>query len=296
MKLTKIKHADIDFVKWDKAILSSKMPFVFAQSFYLNATSPNWEALIMGDYETVFPLTVKSKYGFSYLPQPPFTLQLGVFGKIDLETEQLFYNYVTAHYKLIDLELNASNQLKNENIVAKNTYIINYSDDFKINQNTKRNIAKAKTLGLMVKKIKDNHLQLSQQYITPFLNTQVGLSLNTISVLDDLLINANKYQQLISFKVIDKDNNMKAMAHFISNGKHTVYLKGASIDKNDHTGSMHLLLSHALDYFKDKSQWFDFGGGNKNGIANFYLGFGAQVQEYGFLQTNTLPFFIKWFK
>lgn len=74
MKLIKLSHKEIDFEKWDKTILSSDLPLVFAQSFYLTATCPNWEALIMGDYESVFPLPVKSKFGFRYLPQPPLPL------------------------------------------------------------------------------------------------------------------------------------------------------------------------------------------------------------------------------
>ena len=40
-KLKYIIHQDIDFKKWDATILSSDFPFVFAQSFYLNATCPN---------------------------------------------------------------------------------------------------------------------------------------------------------------------------------------------------------------------------------------------------------------
>ena len=72
----------------------------------MNATSPNWDALILNDYETVFPLPIKSKFGFTYLSQPPFTSQLGAFGKLNLDIEFLFFNYIISHYKLIDLELN----------------------------------------------------------------------------------------------------------------------------------------------------------------------------------------------
>jgi hypothetical protein len=99
--------------------LHSQIPFVFAQSFYLNATCPNWDALVIGDYETVFPITYKTKFGYRYLPQPPFTSQLGTYGKVNLETEQQFYNYVIEHFNLIDVELNVSNQLQSEFISPK---------------------------------------------------------------------------------------------------------------------------------------------------------------------------------
>lgn len=293
--IQRIKHNDIDFDKWDNTILNSTIPFVFAQSFYLNATCPKWDALIINDYESVFPLTYKSKFGFHYLPQPPFTSQLGAFGKVNMEIEQAFYNYILKHFKLIDLELNAFNTLKTDSISDKNTYIINYDEGYKFNQNTKRNIAKSFDLGFRVQQVESETeiLQLNQAYIHPFLQKQVGLSISTIKVLDELLKNALSENKLISFKVIDGQNQLKALAYFISNGKHTVYLKGTNTDREDNSGSMHLLMKHAIDFFADKSTHFDFGGGNQKGLAGFYSGLGGKVLPYGFLQINKLPSLLK---
>ena len=289
-----IKHQDIDFKKWDNTILHSQIPFVFAQSFYLNATCPDWDALIMGDYETVFPITYKTKFGYRYLPQPPFTSQLGTYGKISLEAEQQFYNYILEHFRLIDLELNVTNQLKSEFISPKNTYTLNYSEGYKFNQNTKRNIAKAQENGFAVESVKsEDIIPLSQTFLNPFLENEVGLSKPTVSLLDNLLKNADEAGQLYTFQVLDKNNAIKALGHFISNGKHALYLKGTNFDKADNSGSMHLLMKHAIEFFADKSTIFDFGGGSKQGLANFYMGFGGQVMTYGFLQVNKLPRLIK---
>ena len=92
---------------------------------------------------------------------------------------------------------------------------------------------------------------------------------------------------------MDKQGIVKALGHFISNGKHTLYLKGTNFDKADNSGSMHLLMKHAIDYFADKSLLFDFGGGSKQGLANFYMGFGGQATTYSFLQANKLSWLIK---
>jgi len=112
-------------------------------------------------------------------------------------------------------------------------------------------------------------------------------------LLDNLLKNASVAGQLYTFQVLDKNGIMKALGHFISNGKHTVYLKGTNFDKADNSGSMHLLMKHAIEFFADKSAIFDFGGGSKQGLANFYTGFGGQVMTYSFLQVNKLPWLIK---
>ena len=289
-----IKHQDIDYKKWDNVILASQIPFVFAQSFYLNATCPNWDALVIGDYETVFPITYKTKFGYRYLPQPPFTSQLGAYGKLSIEAEQQFYKYILEHFRLIDLELNVTNQLQSEFISPKNTYTLNYSEGYKFNQNAKRNIAKAVENGFVTESVKsEDIIQLSQTYLNPFLEKEVGLSKTTVGLLDNLLKNADLAGQLYTFQVLDKNGAIKAIGHFISNGKHTLYLKGTNFDKVDNSGSMHLLMKHAIEFFADKSTIFDFGGGSKQGLANFYIGFGGQAMTYSFLQVNKLPRLIK---
>lgn len=293
-----IKHQDIDFAKWDKAISLSEIPFVFAQSFYLNATCPAWDALVIGDYESVFPLTYKTKFGYKYLPQPPFTSQLGAYGIVNLETEQLFYNYILANYKLIEIELNTSNQLKTEYISPKNTYFIEYEKGYKINQNTKRNIAKAVESGFMVEQVSNDQIvPLSQKYLNPFLESELKLSRSTLVYLDNLLLNGIANHTITTFKVIDQKNKIRALGHFLSNGKHTLYLKGTNFDREENSGSMHLLMKHAIEFFCNRSQLFDFGGGsNSEGLANFYKGFGGQAMTYSFLRVNRLSGLIKFIK
>lgn len=277
--------------------MSSQFPFIFAQSFYLNATSPNWDALILNDYESVFPLPLKSKFGFTYLSQPPFTSQLGAFGKTSIEIEQQFYNFIISNYSLIDLELNFTNKIISDSISPKNTYTVDYKKGYNLNQNSKRNISKALNLGLKVEILSAHEcITLSQKLLNPFLINDIKLSSTTVSLFEQLLVNAISNKMLYSFKVIDSEQNIKALAHFICNGKHVLYLKGTNFDKLDNSGSMHLLIFHAIKFFENKADFFDFGGGSKKGLAIFYMGLGGEIMRYGFLQINKLPWFIKLFK
>jgi len=297
MQIKHLKHTDINFEKWDKTILSSSSPFVFAQSYYLNSTSPNWEALVIGDYESIFPLTQNVKFGISYLHQPPFTPQLGIYGIVNAQIEEAIYHYISLKYKLIEIELNASNTFVTKYHSPKSTYLIEYENGYKQNQNTKRNISKAMENGLQFEVIQySDVLKLSKMYLNPFLFKTLHLSLNTIEKFNALLINAMANQTLFSFKVIDAKNNLKALAHFISNGKHTVYLKGTNFDKSENSGSMHYLTNSAIQFFENKSRMFDFGGGSKESLASFYKGFGALPTNYNILKINNLPWLIKLFK
>ena len=57
--------------------------------------------------------------------------------------------------------------------------------------------------------------------------------------------------------------------------------------------SMHLLNSSAIQFFETKCDIFDFGGGSKESLANFYKGFGALPLLYNSLIINKLPWIIK---
>ncbi len=289
-----IKHQSIDFKKWDNTILSSIYPFVFAQSFYLNATCSQWDALVIGDYESVFPLTHNIKFGIPYLHQPSFTPQLGAYGKVSIEIEQSFQDYCITHFKLIEIELNASNNFKTQSHISKTTFIIDYKLGYKLNQNTKRNISKAIENKLVFMRIEEKDiLDLSNIYLTPFLSKSLNLSNHSIGLFNNLLKNAIEHKSLFSFKVIDEQQKLQAIAHFISNGKHTVYLKGINFDKEVSLGSMHLLNSSAIQFFENKTEIFDFGGGSKESLAVFYKGFGALPLNYNALKINKLPWLLK---
>ncbi len=295
--IKRISHLEIDFKKWDATILLSQLSLVFAQSFYLNATCPHWDALIIGDYESVFPLTYNIKYGITYLHQPPFTPQLGVYGKVNDEVEKYFFEYITTNFKLIEIEVNATNLLQSKYHALKNTYVIDYVKGYKFNQNTKRNCAKALENKLVLEQVNlAEVITLSAKYLNPFLAKQLHLTTSTIKVFEALLQSAIQNNTLHTFKVTDKENNLQAIAHFISNGKHTVYLKGINFDKEVSLGSMHFLNSSAIQYFENKSQLFDFGGGTKESLANFYQGFGATASRYHSIKVNHLPWLIKLLK
>src|SRR5436190_22577275 len=72
-------NTGIEKTKWDRCMDNAVNGLVYGYSFYLDAMADNWDALVMGDYEAVMPLTWKKKYGIHYLCQPFLTPQLGIF-------------------------------------------------------------------------------------------------------------------------------------------------------------------------------------------------------------------------
>ncbi|MGZ5305017.1 MAG: hypothetical protein ACXWDO_12940, partial [Bacteroidia bacterium] len=102
IKFTEYKN--IDKKKWDACINSSPDACIFVYSWYLDAVCETWSALILNDYEAVFPLASKSKYRIHYLYQPFFARYFGVFSKSKTTDKQTvdFFNAIPEKYKYID--------------------------------------------------------------------------------------------------------------------------------------------------------------------------------------------------
>lgn len=299
LSIQRIKHDDIDIKKWNKTILKSEIPTVYAHSYFLDAMCYTWEALVINDYETVFPLTWKKKFGIKYLPQPYFTSQLGVFGVIDDEREKLFYQYILKHFKLIEYELNSANHIQSKYIQPKHTFVIEYKNGFSFNQNTKRNIAKAKASGMRVLEVPELEITwLSEQILNPFLLQELNIPELEVSHFGDLVANCLYSNALYTLTTVNEKNEIKAIAHFVFNSRYALFLKGTNTDKADNSGSMHLLMEHAINFFAEKKvECFDFGGGSVNeGLANFYKGFGGTQRNFSFLRVNNLPKALKLLK
>lgn len=153
MKINYLRQSEIDTDKWDKCIASSINGIVYAYSWYLDIVCETWEALVLGDYETVMPLTFNKKYGILYLFQPPFTQQLGIFSSHDLSDKMVgrFIKSIPPKYRFVEINLNKFNQLNNAdklNVQARATYELELIRDYEsifrqYKKNTIRNIRKA---------------------------------------------------------------------------------------------------------------------------------------------------------
>ncbi|RLD62641.1 MAG: hypothetical protein DRJ01_05795, partial [Bacteroidetes bacterium] len=159
MEIIHLKHNEIDKLKWDKCIIRSYNGIIYAFSWYLDVISSDWEALIVGDYDIIFPIIPKQKFFINYLYQPLFTQQLGVFSykKLNSKIIEEFINAIPKKYIFFEINLNTFNNISNNKykITQKVTHeldlirpheklVQNYST------NTKRNINKAKKNDLKV--------------------------------------------------------------------------------------------------------------------------------------------------
>lgn len=284
-----IEYKNIDFKKWDACIASSFNRLIYGFSWYLDVVCDDWDALILNDYEGVFPLPKRKKWGIEYIYQPFFCQQLGVFSKKKIEID-LFLNYIPKKFKYLELNVGLSKKFafqenKNYELTITNDLESNFS------KNTTRNISKAKASNLsLVSNIS------TEQHISLFCNklSNIGIGqkdLERYLNLCNVLITNNSGK---IYAVFDSLNNLVASSLIAVDAQRVYYLNGATNQKGREIGASHWMVCEVMKNYFGKI--FDFEGSNIEGVARFYAGFGASKTSYSTIIINRLPFYFKWLK
>ena len=299
MILYYLKHYQIDKQKWDQAIENAQNGLVYALSWYLDIVSPNWDALILGDYEMLMPLPVKSKFGQKVLFQPIFAHQLGVFSKSNIthETINLFIEEATKHSKFIDIKLNNNNlAIEKQPFYQRQTQTLDLSKSYneismQYNRSLKSNLAKSTRTDFV---------------ITDCINTDI---------LIDAMRSMYERKNVEGVKEADYKNLKRIMDYSIHSGIGKIYC--ALADKQICSAmflltwqnrvytfygttllgrekrSMVALMDYYIKENAGKNLTLDFCGSNIPGVAEWNLGFGAQNYNYYGVRVNNLPLWLR---
>jgi len=293
-QLKYIPNADIDSEKWDRCIKGADNSRVYAFSWFLERTTENWDALVWGDYEFVMPLTLNRKWGFSYLYQPTFCQQLGIFPKPPVDILQQFADILTKKFRFIQIQVTPqiNPECFSQFVIAEKVNLIlplisPYPElVLQYTQNAKRNIAKAKKEGVSIVK---------------GLNPADFISAKKVS---DLVKSTpqsfDKLARIISFSLSESTgsiyaaynavNELCAAAFFLHSGNRVVYLSAFSDQEGKKGSAMHLIVDEFIRDFAASGILLDFEGSLVEGVARFYKGFGSHTETYYQLSMNRLPF------
>lgn len=80
-----IKNKDIDTILWNKCISRAQNGDVFAYSWYLDAVCSDWNALVIGNYDAVFPIPVKKIAGIKGMANVMFLNKLNLYISKDID-------------------------------------------------------------------------------------------------------------------------------------------------------------------------------------------------------------------
>lgn len=297
MKIQYIQHNQINKQKWDICIAKSFNGLIYAYSFYLDIVSPQWNALVLNDYEAVMPLTWRKKYGIKYLYQPFFAPQYGVFGTNVLKPEiiNLFLRHIPKEYKLIEIALNIFNKADEPTfkLIKSQTFELDLIHEYSVihkNYSTKfrRHIKKAESNGITC--TKNNN----PQPIIEMFRENRGKNVSNYKDKD--------YKQLLRliYELISKshaeiwcaftkENQLCAGAIFIGSHNRAYFMFSALSEEGKKASAMPAIIDSFIKNNSTLNITLEFSTNNVD-IARFYKSIGTQLNYFNYAMRNRLPF------
>jgi hypothetical protein len=247
------------------------------------------------------PLTLRTKYGTTYLYQPFFTQQLGVFSTFSCNTGivKLFLDAIPEKIKYADYNFNILNQLNENNFIAieNKTYHLDLipgktTIGKTYSENTRRNIKKAENNKVSITKGLQVNELIHFKKIT-----------STVKLPEDAYDNL---RQIVSFALMNnngeiygawsENNELCAAAFFVYSHQYAYMLIAASNESGKANSAMFALIDQYIKENSGRPITLDFEGSNIPGIARFYAGFGAVPVTYMKMKMNRLPAIVRWMK
>jgi hypothetical protein len=292
LKITYLPQANIDKQKWDRCIETAGNGLIYAWSFYLDAMSKNWDALIMNDYEAVMPLTWNKKYGIYYLYQPAFTQQSGIFGNLPFTeyVTEIFLKKALEQFPFAEINLNFANEYKSPAakrcnlILPLNNSLTEIEKCFK--NDLKKNIKKANRNNLVYSssgKI-ENAIELYKSTYSTRLSTSEKDYENFLQ----LCFLLKKKGQILVRKVNSGNDQLLAIAIFLKDKKRIYNIMSTTLPEGRNLEANHFLLYELIKEFSGQNLILDFEGSQIPSIRFFYKKFGAIEQPYPFVRINKL--------
>jgi effector-binding domain-containing protein len=298
MSIQYVDHHQIDPTNWDSAILRSPHPLAYGLFEYLNAVCESqWDALIYNDYEAVFPLPFKKKFGIKYLVQPVFCQQLGAFGSnVNVSTHH-FLSAIPKRFLRVRLQLNPyfdqtneveSIQTKPAGIIAssrklttKTNMTIQLSQPLDYNKDCKKNLHRLAELPI---EYKINAISIREAIDT----YRKAWGKQNPEIEDEhYQLFANACTDKLSFTVTahhQKEGDLLGAAIFLITPENTKrslhYVCAGPTEAGKSIGVMHGIIDFILNRYKGENMLFDFEGSSIASVASFYKKFGANEEPF----------------
>ncbi|HEX6432423.1 MAG TPA: hypothetical protein VF008_32240 [Niastella sp.] len=293
----------IDTAKWDQCIDNAVNGLVYARSFYLDNMAKQWDALVLGDYEAVMPLTWRKKFGIYYLYQPFVTSPLGVFSSmpIDRAMMETFINSIPHKFKLIDIDLNvANNCLDSHFVTQRRNYVLPLTSGYEAlqqnyNRHARRKLRKAReaglqiTEGIAIEKIAAlSYGMMAEKDKVPMADYEKFIQ---------LFKTAHPYvESCNTIAAIDADGTIVASEINIVHNKRIYSILAGNIPRSNECGAFYFVLDSLIKKYAGTGYLFDFEGSDVPGIAFLFECLGGQLTWYPHLTINHLPPILRWIK
>ena len=298
-----IPHDRIDRATWDHCVMQDPNGLPYAQSWFLDVVAPEWSGLVYGDYELVFPLTCRKKWGMTYMMQPPFTQQLGWFGHAGAEvTTKDILSALPGDIRLIVYNLHqgiaevpGTEVRWNRNVCLD---LSSETDDIRkgYSTNLKRNLKRAANGGIVIQDGND-----LEPVIRMFRENRgkdlAGLNDAIYDVLRNIYRSAMDNAGADILYAFDPEGSLMGGVMFLQWKDRTIFSFSGLSEEGKKQGAMAAIVDEMIGRKAGRAgSMLDFEGSNDENLARFYMSFGSQEMKYATVRINRLPWYVKWLK
>lgn len=273
-----LTHTQIDKQKWDEMVANAANSLIYGMSWYLDAVTPNWEALVTDDYRFVMPVPIKSKFGLKYIVQPELVQQFTVFSAEEV-TADIMRQFVKK-LPAMSYELALAIQPIAMKSAVRPNYMLDLQADYELirkrySKNTARNLKKASDFNLNITKNQD-----IEGFLDAYQAMQRDFQSYTIEVMRSLIKAGIEHKALQLFTVENEQKEAISWACIANFQERLTYLIPFSNEEGMNKSAMFYLVDYLIERYAGHAKILDFEGSSVDGIARFYRGFGANNQPY----------------
>lgn len=292
-ELKLFKRNEINDLKWNNAIGGSYNGRVYATTTWLDYLSPQWQAIIFGDYEIIVPLPVKEKFGLRYIMQPAFTQQLGIFYRNEISDEQLRTVFIAIQNNFKYGVLNINENIADYNLHQNKNYILDLSIGYEsLYKNFKKSLKKNSLRPLeksTLQYFKNNKIEEGLNHYYLLNNQKMRVNNSQFKPLLMLLLTLEKTGDCFS-RYVTNENEILAISVFVQDGKRIYNLTSATTQAGRKIDANYFLYHNLIKEFAGQDIILDFEGSNVPSIENFYQKWGSILEPYYTMKWNNLPF------
>ncbi|MBK7173024.1 MAG: hypothetical protein IPH84_07280 [Bacteroidales bacterium] len=296
-----LSHDQVNSEKWDECIQHAINGNLYGYSWFLDLVCPEWCALVEDDYVRVMPLPAWKKFGITYLLQPYFTQQLGLYSQQALNQEVLdkFIRSIPRRFLYMDFNLNKFNTINQFSLDC--SLQVNYELDLihpyeklksQYSENLSRNLKKAEKHDLTLVR------SLKPEVIIDLFRLNKGSSIKALKEDQYQLLSRLIYAMISRgicqvWGAIDENNQVVAGIIWAYSHQKAVFLFSALSDLGKEKGVMPWMIDTFIHEKAGNSITLDFEGSNDENLARFYASFGSEKTFYPRLKMNNLPVILR---
>jgi hypothetical protein len=299
-----ITRTNIDEAWWNDIVDRCTNGNIYIYTWYLDVVcNRNWSAIIDVEREMIMPLPVREKWGISYVYQPKFVQQLGVFGvnAISKEDVNSCIDFIPKHIKWVHFNLNRENDITDHTQIQEfqTNVILPLEGDIETvrgnyRMNTKRNVRKASSHSLKI------DTELNYNDTIELFQKNRGNELQVFNHDDYELLSTLLKAAELNNKIMSWGTRINGVvtagAIFLKSHGRYVFLFSGQNEEGRANQALTFLIDQFIEKHLDSNLILDFEGSSNANLARYYKGFGGKEEKYITCKVNRLPWYLSFLK